>query len=125
MSTKKPRCKIPEGKPPTRAAYDRQCATCRPLCRKLNLLFQRARDGDPLPPPHAWPPYGGDCWQQAYAEATALRLVADTYAALLNAQKSLYMPPYILATYLANFNNAKIVYVTAWGAMEDCLDTIV
>lgn len=51
-----------------------------------------------------------------------MRLVAETYLALLAAQKSLYMPPSVLAVYIANFNNAKIVYIAAWGAMEDCLN---
>jgi hypothetical protein len=125
MSTKEPRCKIPEGKQPPRRAYERQCEDCRPLRHKLKKLFQRTRGDEPLPPPHEWPPYGADCWRQAYEEATALRLVAETYAALLSAQKSAYMPAYILAMYLANFNNAKTVYVAAWGAMEDCLTTIV
>jgi hypothetical protein len=80
---------------------------------------------DALPPPHAWPAWGGACYQQAYAEMMATQTLAYTYMAYEAARRSGYMPATELAKYLAAYNLAKLQYGMAWGAMEDCLNLIV
>jgi hypothetical protein len=117
---------------PKRAAYGKFLDFAYAAYGKIRKLFRKPKakasltgDDEPLPPPHVWPPYGGECWQQAYAEAIAMRLVASTYQALEEAKKAYYMPPAMLAYYIAAYESAKVQYLAAWGAMEDCLNTVV
>jgi len=123
----KKQCKLPDVKLPKRVAYSRFLDFAWSAYQAVRKLFRRTRGtkDEPLPPPHQWPPYGGTCWQAAYQEAIAMRLVAETYQAYQTALKSWYMPAEIIAKYLAAYNAAKIQYLAAWGAMEDCLVTTV
>jgi hypothetical protein len=132
MTTRKRQCKLPDVPMPKRVAYGRFLDAAYAAGMKIRKLFRKPKakaavtaDSEPLPPPHTWPPYGGECWQQAYQEAVAMRLVADTYQALEAAKRSAYMPPAILANYIAAYNAAKVQYLAAWGAMDDCLNMIV
>jgi hypothetical protein len=81
--------------------------------------------GGEVPLPHDWPPYGGECWQQAYEEMQSLQAMAAAWTAYTIALNSSYMPPLILEIYGRAYLEAKTWYVASWTAMEGCLNMIV
>lgn len=127
MSMKERQCKTANAPGPKKGEYNKQTAKARKAFALFRKLFRRTRSTkeEPLPAPHAWPEYGGKCWQAAYDEATALRMVADARKIYENMLSYWYRPEWLLAYYWTAYVNAKAVYLSAWEAMETCLVTTV
>lgn len=127
MTTKKRQCKLPSVKGPKKGDYNKQTMKARKAFALFRKLFRRTRSTkeEPLPAPHPWPPYGGKCFQSAYDEATALKLVADVrkiYEAIMSAS---YKSEWAVQYYTTAYENAKAAYRAAWEGMENCLITTV
>jgi hypothetical protein len=89
-------CRVPKGKPPTKAEYNR---LSRWLVSHTSKAELASADADDLPVPHLMPPYGGECWNQCYREALAYKKACQDRA-----------------TWLAS----KYAYTVAWDATEAC-----
>lgn len=130
MNTKRSaaRCKIPTGRKPTRRRWEiavHGAVECINAVKQLFRFSRAAASEDPLPAAHIWPAYNGECWRQAYEEMLAIQMLAYAFRAYEAAKLSGYMPEKELAKYLAAYTLARVQYLVAWGAMEDCLNMTV
>lgn len=81
----------------------------------------RAAALEPIPPPHAWPAWGGKCWVQAMAEMMAMMPLgyAASFYLMLMSDPSASVERKNEA-YL-NYVTARTLYLNAWDGMENCL----
>ena len=112
----KKRCKILSRSAPHRVDYERESTH-----HRGGGSLYLSEDSSELQPQHAYPPYGGQCWRQAYDEMMA-------YTALLNAAKlweyartATYMPQSVRDSFFAAYEQSKLAYAIAWQVMEDCV----
>jgi hypothetical protein len=120
-------CKIPTGRKPTRAQYAKSIVRAIPLLSEFRAtLFTGAKAraaADPLPKAHAWPAYGGKCWQQAWEKMGAFQILTQAARLYLSMSSGsgCKPPQQLIDQAFGAYVLAKKNYLIAWTAMESCL----